>query len=175
MGQPSLDDVVQGLFLADLFPPFEGDPFQGTPKRRKYGRAAVAYQPPAPKKPASTSRLFPGVDLDRPLGDQPNASIGVFALGEEGLIPGIIGGNVAGRIAVEIGKRAWPENPNLWTRSDWDAYFRDLRQRLFDEPPVGRGGGPGASAAARAKAKRKAPRKVKVANIADSRFRAGRM
>lgn len=28
-GQPSLDDVVQGLFLAGLFPPFEGDPFQG--------------------------------------------------------------------------------------------------------------------------------------------------
>jgi len=170
-GQPSLNDVARSLLAAGLFPPW----LQGTPKRRKYGRAAVAYQPPAPKKPASTSRLFPGVDLDRPLGDQPNASIGVFALGEEGLIPGIIGGNVAGRIAVEIGKRAWPENPNLWTRSDWDAYFRDLRQRLFDEPPVGRGGGPGASAAARAKAKRKAPRKVKVANIADSRFRAGRM
>lgn len=61
-----------------------------------------------------------------------------------------------------------------------------LREMAQAALPAGRGGVPGASAAARAKARskarssapsptRKAPRKVKVADIADRRFRAGRM
>jgi hypothetical protein len=48
-------------------------------KRRKYGHPAVSYKPPAPKKPPSTSPLFPGVNLDKPLPPGQRSTFMVFS------------------------------------------------------------------------------------------------